>query len=62
MEMIYTNNPSDADTLSIHVDQCMLGCHGYCPCLSLCYVEGVCPLCAINFDICGVDCYCAVNA
>jgi len=48
------NPKDDAELLSI--DQCMLGCMGYCPNLYDCYPHGLCPLCVVNVQICGNNC------
>lgn len=39
---------------------CMDGCSSYCPCLSLCYAEGICNLCAVDIGICIINCFCAI--
>ena len=56
MEMIYP-----IDTMgSGGADECVYGC-SYCQCLDLCYVDVPCPFCAIDIEICGVNCFCVKN-
>lgn len=47
------------------VDVCMLGCQGYCACLTDCFDFDICPqyvFCLLELDLCVVHCFCAVNA
>lgn len=56
MEMINVDN----DLITYGNSQsCAFGC-GYCNCLDLCYMQGVCPFCAVDIDICGVVCVCGI--